>query len=71
VEAFGDTFVEDLMVAAFEGLPALGCGNTGSAQDAGVTGGLALLARHAGAAGGDEGGGCDAALRALLRAIAS
>jgi hypothetical protein len=67
-EAFGSAFVEALMVAAFEGLPALGGGDSGSAQDGGGTCSLALRARPGGP-GGDKGSSRDAALRDLLRAV--
>jgi hypothetical protein len=56
------------MVAAFEGLPALGGGDNGSAQDGDAAASLALRAGP-GAAGGDEGSSRDAALRDLLRVI--
>jgi hypothetical protein len=65
-EAFGNGFVDDLMMAAIEGLPVLGGGEDGSAQDGAAACSLAL---RAGAAGGDEGSSRDAALRDLLRAV--
>jgi hypothetical protein len=52
------------MMAAFEGLPVLGGGDKGSAQDSAAAASLALRA-----AGGDEGTRRVAALRDLLRAI--